>query len=374
MLGLMTAQSLTVDECITPKNQSGVCIQISSCSVLVTILQRRVHTKSVEDYDHLKKSFCGHEGKVVKVCCPLEDLSPDIPAVVLNTRTPDKNSNAQSPTICGVTNINRDRIIGGNSAQLGSWPWIAALGYQYINRKGVISESPLLWLCGGSLISNRYVLTAAHCVVFERTDSKLYAVRLGELDLNPEVKDGANPVDIPIERYIVHESYKKTSYVNDIALLKLNRSVTFTKFIQPICLLSSLDMKTINFMRAMPYVAGWGTIYPNVKDDFRNPRPTALIEVQVPLVNTTECKKNYKDRINVIDERVICAGYPKGGKDSCRGDSGGPLMWVKKEQYFLMGVVSYGSLICGQPNSPGVYTSVPEYTNWIINKIQTEEN
>jgi len=58
-------------------------------------------------------------------------------------------------------------------------------------------------------------------------------VRLGELDLNPEVEDGANPVDIPIERYIVHESYKKTSYVNDIALLKLNRSVTFTsKYIQ----------------------------------------------------------------------------------------------------------------------------------------------
>lgn len=374
LFGSITAQTLTADECTTPKNESGVCIYLTSCPVLLTVLSHRIKTKSVDDYNLLKNSHCGFEGRTTKVCCPLDETSPDSSlslGEVIDEEVPsNEGRNSRSTLECGKIGINRDKIVGGTPAQLGSWPWIAALGYQDVNRDGDLRNDPLSWWCGGALITDRHVVTAAHCVKNNRVNSKLVAVRLGELDMNPDVADGATPVDIPIERTFVHSKYSTFDNTNDIALLKLQYPVTFSKFIQPICLLSASELNNINLAKTMPYVAGWGSTKSHQNDERKAPAVTSLMEVQVPIVNSTECRENYKNYRNVIDDRVICAGYAKGGKDSCRGDSGGPLMWPKKEQYFLMGVVSYGTKVCGQPNSPGVYTSVPSYLDWIDEKIQ----
>lgn len=102
----------------------------------------------------------------------------------------------------------------------GAWPWITALGYR--NKKD--PRKPR-WLCGGSLVSSQHVLTAAHCV-YNRTD--LYIARLGEHNIKRD-DDGAHPVDVFIVLGIIHPGYSAVNYVNDIAMLKLERPVTFTR-------------------------------------------------------------------------------------------------------------------------------------------------
>uniref|UniRef100_A0A2S2PAP4 Proclotting enzyme n=1 Tax=Schizaphis graminum TaxID=13262 RepID=A0A2S2PAP4_SCHGA len=156
--------------------------------------------------------------------------------------------------------------------------------------------------------------------------------------------------------------------LNDIALLKLKNTVTFNDLIQPICMPMTSKIKNIDMSRSMPFVAGWGSTEPT--QTYSAPAVTALMEVQVPITSTAECAKAYSHVPQIIiDDRVLCAGFPEGGKDSCRGDSGGPLMYPKGKQYYLMGIVSYGLKVCGQPGVPGVYTKVPSFMDWIVDKI-----
>ncbi|XP_022176326.1 venom protease-like isoform X2 [Myzus persicae] len=254
------------------------------------------------------------------------------------------------------------RILGGSESQLGAWPWMVALGYKNSQKKNDSIE----WHCGGTLISNTHVLTASTCVT--NTGSKVLTVaRLGELDLDPMVDDGALPLDVPIKRIVNHEGYDSKKIINNIAILVLKNSVTFNELIQPICLPALLDMDNVEKSKNIPFVVGWGSI--NASPQTNEKTSTSLMEVQIPISNITQCKQAYSNYKSVIDDKVICAGYPEGGKDSCRGDSGGPLMWSKRNQFYLIGVVSYGFAECGDPGHPGVYTRVASYMDWILDRI-----
>lgn len=280
------------------------------------------------------------------------------------TKDKDEDPVSKFPTqaMCGRRNASSFRILGGSESQLGAWPWMVVLGYQNADK----NDSSVQWLCGGTLISNTHVLTSATCVT--KTGNKVLTVaRLGELDLDNMINDRAKPLDILIERIIYHEGYDTQKYNNNIALLVLTKSVTFNKLIQPICLPVSLDMKKVEKSHNMPFVAGWGSI--NASPQNNDMSSTSLMEVQVPISNLTACKQAYTSFKTVIDDKVICAGYPEGGKDSCRGDSGGPLMWSKRKQFYLIGIVSYGFKECGHPGYPGVYTKVSSYMDWILDNI-----
>uniref|UniRef100_A0A2S2N8A3 Proclotting enzyme n=1 Tax=Schizaphis graminum TaxID=13262 RepID=A0A2S2N8A3_SCHGA len=181
------------------------------------------------------------------------------------------------------------------------------------------------------------------------------------------INDGPKPLDILIERIIYHEEYDTRKIINNIALLVLKNSVTFNEMIQPICLPGTLDMKTVEKSQKMPFIAGWGSTNASPQNNEMN--STSLMEVQIPISNLTACKQAYASYKTVIDDKVICAGYPEGGKDSCRGDSGGPLMWSKRKQFYLIGIVSYGFKECGHPGYPGVYTKVASYMDWILKNI-----
>lgn len=112
-------------ECITPKNESGVCIYLTSCPVLLDVLSHRIKTKSVDDYNLLKKSHCGFEGRTTKVCCPLDETSPDSLGLgeVVDEEVPsNEGRNLRSTLECGKIGINRDKIVGGKEAQLGENP------------------------------------------------------------------------------------------------------------------------------------------------------------------------------------------------------------------------------------------------------------
>ncbi|XP_036151132.1 CLIP domain-containing serine protease 2 [Monomorium pharaonis] len=156
---------------------------------------------------------------------------------------------------CG--NSNSDRIIGGKNASLGAYPWIARIGYSIPNADGEIS-----YRCGGTIINQRYVITAAHCVVNLPENFKVGGIRLGDHNIltDPDCEQGycAEPVqDYLPESIIAHEDYNKPLYKNDIAIIRLNKPVIYNEHVRPICMMSGEFLRK-NFVGEIAEVAGWG--------------------------------------------------------------------------------------------------------------------
>ncbi|KOB66205.1 Uncharacterized protein OBRU01_21591 [Operophtera brumata] len=167
----------------------------------------------------LKQAHCGFSGTMPKVCCPLIVQSARVTRET-STELPSAEPRAggdfltalPEPPVCGMTHIYLNRVVNVVPAKLGSFPWMALLAY-----KDESVASGVKWKCGGSLVSTRHVLTAAHCIHY--MEDALFQVRLGELDL-ARVDEGATPVDIPIKDMIKHEEYTKNNPVfNDIGVL-----------------------------------------------------------------------------------------------------------------------------------------------------------
>ncbi|XP_026477687.1 venom protease-like [Ctenocephalides felis] len=336
--------------CSTPERRQGACVNIRRCVPLIRVLQAAARQPEAAVY--LRNSVCGYEGSDPKVCCALVATpTTSKPAPITKGLLTKENG-------CGFSNATHPKVVGGTPAELNSWPWLAVLGY----RRG---DGTYRWLCGGTLVSDRHIVTAAHCV-FGRDDLEM--VRLGELDL-ASTNDGAHPIDIPIAEKIMHEQYNRKSSTNDIAVLTLRSPVTFSESIKPICLPTPSDVRNDVYVRKFPFVAGWGALR------FGGPSATKLQELQIPVVTNEQCKENYASfKAQIIDERVLCAGYANGGKDACQGDSGGPLMLPVINDnrdgyhYYLIGVVSYG-FKCAEPGFPGVYTRVSQFLPWIESKL-----
>uniref|UniRef100_A0A182Q6I6 Peptidase S1 domain-containing protein n=1 Tax=Anopheles farauti TaxID=69004 RepID=A0A182Q6I6_9DIPT len=232
---------------------------------------------------------------------------------------------------CGVSNVEHNRIVGGVPAALNGWPWMALVGYEE-------AFGDVDFRCGGSLITDRHVLTAAHCIL-----SSLSVVRLGEHDLRNTTE--SPHVDVPVYKYISHPDYDTYDGHSDLAILFLTRTVQFTDKIKPICLPTSDPVRSADFTGYNPFIAGWGR---TKETGFEAP---VLQELQIPILENEECSQLYKKIRKLFskkqfNEAVLCAGFLAGGKDSCQGDSGGPLMLpylIKKQfYYFQIGVVSYG--------------------------------
>ncbi|XP_065204629.1 venom protease-like [Planococcus citri] len=340
----------TGDSCRTPNNEAGNCMNIKNCPHLNDKLKGTLNQK---DRDLLSKSQCGRDTTGVKVCCNLNSNETTVPRTgdPVNP-TGSNNTAATDYSICGKSKRNTNKIVGGQNSSLGDWPWIVAIGYRRP------SNPNTLWECGGSLISDRWVITAAHCI--EGIGSLvLTTARMGDLHLDDLVEDGASHVDIAIEKSFVHPQYSSTMNVNDIALLRLKTPVTFTKNLRPICILTKEDYKKDDFyVNKSPFIAGWGNT------QARGYKSDMLLETQVDVVDIPTCGKQYLagGLRSPIDSRLICAS--RMGKDSCQGDSGGPLMLPVGSSYYLAGHVSYG-VGCANPNFPGVYTKVAYFTDWI---------
>lgn len=206
---------------------------------------------------------------------------------------------------------------------------------------------------------------------------QLESVILGEYDLrtNPDCDPGdptdcADPVnEVPVVQTIKHEDYQKDQEHNDIALLRLQWPVTFTYFIKPICLPFASALRQKNPASDRFDVAGWG------RTEFDS-RSNTKLRVTVGGVTNSHCASVYQTAMpkqSIVDTQMCAGGQPN--KDSCSGDSGGPLMAQYQDNagnsyWYIAGVTSFGPKTCGLRGWPGVYTRVSKYLDWIQDKVQ----
>jgi len=267
--------------------------------------------------------------------------------------------------ICGLAK-RQTRIVGGVETEVNEYPWQVLL---YSNRGPDNSGNCVTgrFICGGEVIGDLWVLTAAHCLSCDVTPSGLQ-VFLGEH--NRFETSEANTIQVSVAEIIHHELYSSTTSDYDIALLKLTEKIDFISqsHIRPICLPGYGSNNDYNDYIAT--VTGWGA---TSEGGFLS---NVLREVDVTVTTNQECNTAYSSVLPITD-RMICAAEAsgEGGKDSCGGDSGGPLVTkeagssgqVPGQNYELIGVVSFG-VGCARPNFPGVYVRVTTQLQWIREK------
>ncbi|XP_026668163.1 serine proteinase stubble-like isoform X2 [Ceratina calcarata] len=241
------------------------------------------------------------------------------------------------------------RIVGGDDAGFGSFPWQA-----YIR----IGSSR----CGGTLVNRFHVVTAGHCVA--KATARQVQVTLGDYVVN-SASESLPAYTFGVREIRVHPYFKFTPQADrfDVAVLRLDRPVHYMPHIAPIC----LPEKNDDFLGQYGWAAGWGALQAGSRL-----RPKTLQAVDVPVIDNRVCERWHRSNgINVvIYDEMMCAGYRGGGKDSCQGDSGGPLMLEKTGRWYLIGIVSAG-YSCAQPGQPGIYHRVAKTVDWITYVINS---
>ncbi|XP_026263558.1 transmembrane protease serine 11D, partial [Urocitellus parryii] len=231
--------------------------------------------------------------------------------------------------------LSEERIIGGTLAEEGDWPWQVSLQLNNVHH------------CGGTLISNTWILSAAHCFR-SYSNPQQWTATFGISTTSPILK-------VRVRTILLHNNYKTATHENDIAAVQLERAITFTRNIHSVC----LPEATHNIIPgSTAYVTGWGSI------TYGGNTVTDLRQGQVTIISSNVCNAstNYN---GAVLSGMLCAGIPAGGVDACQGDSGGPLVQEDSRRlWFLVGIVSWGYQ-CGLPDKPGVYTQVTAYRDWI---------
>lgn len=243
---------------------------------------------------------------------------------------------------CGL--VHETRIVGGEEADPEDNLWMAAI----IKSKPVSGE--VRPFCGGSLITRRHILTAAHCL--EGLAPRDVLVRLGSYDFDDATASSLS-ADFAIDQFRVPAQYSKKTHMADLAIMRLKTPLTTTDNYRTVC----MPQPRRSYVGTLGTVTGYGS----QSQTFRRAAPK-LRQVTVPIWENRKCSVVYKKNMT---ESFLCAGFEDGGKDACQGDSGGPLVVEgPNERMMVVGVVSHG-IGCGSPGYPGVYSRVTSFIDWI---------
>lgn len=279
----------------------------------------------------------------------LDDLIEKVGKKIHETKE-DKAS-----AICGrpvLGNVTR-RIVGGEEASPGSWPWQVSL------------QTNGRHFCGGSIITKNIVITAAHCSVkkdkkkslimrlltrdsWEERDTTALTISAGDYDKS--VEEGTEQIR-KVAEIKVHPDYEDLLNNRDIALWRVDEPFEFRDELSPACIADEECGVDDQCM-----ATGWG-----VTQD-RDVSNDILREAELPILDRSTCAKDYGR--SLFTENMMCAGFQQGGVDTCQGDSGGPLVCTKDGAWKLCGLTSFGDG-CALPQSPGVYTRVIKFKEWI---------
>jgi len=252
------------------------------------------------------------------------------------------NGGSQPPSdgscSCGVRND--QRIVGGQVAKVNEFPW-----------RCYLKTNSYSFFCGCSIISNNWILTAAHCtqaVMPLRDGDKLYAV-IGDHDRSTSQETQSQQIEI--SNVYDHPQYDDQTMDNDMSLLKVRSQIVYGQTISPVCL--PFAYANDDFSGTTVSASGWGTTSQGGQVS------NQLREVDLPVLTTEQCSRYYPGQIT---ENMICTYQP--GKDTCQGDSGGSIDLQRNGRYYHIGVVSWG-IGCARENNPGVYAKVTKYLDWI---------
>ncbi|CAH1730241.1 unnamed protein product [Chironomus riparius] len=315
--------------CTLPgRTQQSACVRLHYCTYFQDLIRKYNGRPPPDVVSNIRSHSCG-SGDLI--CCPdnavdeaYPSLSPprDLKTKSLNDIENHRNIKLINERTCGA--ISSNRIVGGVNANIREFPWAALLGYQLVDQ--------LVWQCGGTLISQRFVLTACHCITKE-----LVTVRLGEhtISKQEDCDDSdqcADPIqDIKIDKKIKHPYFTRKTKENDIALLKLVRPADLTKNnVRMICLpithesdIEEFKKRNDNFV-----ITGWGRTGDQSSSDI-------LQKAFVPFVDLNTCNAIFNPENIQIYPVQLCAGYSQDFKndktDTCKGDSG-----INIEFYFYL--------------------------------------
>ncbi|XP_023310067.1 serine protease snake-like isoform X1 [Anoplophora glabripennis] len=366
---ISTATLCKGDKCSFKDGSEGKCKLLKECPTAV----QQIKTKD-------DPVICGINGTELIVCCKDEDVMEMVSTTTITSQVPSRTpgdiskqkckeyseyayEKIQSPTLLlnpYVTkklecDIQRNRLVVGSTlAARREFPHMALIGYQ--------PSDEIRWLCGGSLISENFVLTSAVCL-FTKYDGYPKLVRIGFTNKT----DPTHMQERTVSEIIPHPKHNNKKY-HDIGLLKLSKDVKFSTYVRPACLQTEYYIPHI-----LAIASGWGSL------NFTNDLSNDLLATVLEFYSVDECNNTYRRYIRaggnlengIVDDLMICAGISKSLRSTCQGDGGGPLQVYHQEtdevkcMYDIIGVTSFGKPCGLAKNIPDVFTRVSAYIKWI---------
>ncbi|KAI4460011.1 eg:bacr7a4.3 protein-related [Holotrichia oblita] len=321
--------------CITDSGKKGKCLLIENCSTALTLVR-----------DNGRPKICSFQRNTPIVCC--ENVISRTLSVATRKCVEYKRSKSSARQKRSINDEISDIFgIGGQDAKPSEFPHMAILGYG--------NSTDTKWLCGGSLISENFVLTAAHCIY-----SQYGNVSIVKLGLHQISKTNAFIQLFRVKNAYQHPEYNPLENYHDIALIELDHSANINSDVKPACLHISKQLPNNSFTGT-----GWGAteLYGDNSD--------ILQRVNLSYVSYNNCASFYKGQKKlpkgIIDDWQICADGGGAKADTCQGDSGGPIQLLRDENekdslYTIIGITSFG-LKCAIV--PAIYTRISYYISWI---------
>lgn len=250
-----------------------------------------------------------------------------------------------------VSSRSAPRIVGGEEAKKHEFPYQISLQWNFND-----SDKEAMHFCGGSVLNENFVLTAAHCRTSYTLDGYIEVVAA---EHDTSVAEGFEQRRL-VKAFTIHENYEGGVGPNDIAVIQVDKPFELNDKVKPVQLPKQMEQFEGDVM-----LSGWGSMSTTVVPDY----PDKLRKAILPLVDFDSCHSLWNFD-SALEKSNVCAGPVDGSKSACSADSGGPLVKQVDDEVVQVGVVSWGAIPCGTPRKPTVFAGVASYVDWITEKLR----